>query len=270
MKKYEIIYVVVVYRNTEDLISLIQSINKFNSDFKIIVVNNYYDDESMKKCQKIALDKDCDFINVPNGGYGFGNNRGIEYANQNYDYNFIIISNPDIEIKKFNVDEITKFDNLVLGPIITTKMGKYQNPYWLFNNRTSEWLIYKGYLIKERIIVYLGIALNKVIREIFLKYFIKSNKKQFKVFALHGSFVIFSKKVIKKIGLPYDEEMFLFAEEAYLAHLLKRHGVISHLTKSIEVLHKEDGSMSVSDNNEKNEVRKSIMVYYPKVKKKEF
>lgn len=265
MKKYKIIYVVVVYKNTKDILALIQSIKKYNSDFKIIVVNNYFDDESLRKCQNIAYEGDCDFLSVPNGGYGFGNNRGIEYCNQNYDYDFIIISNPDIEIKKFEIDEIYKLNDSVIGPIITTKIGKHQNPYWLVNNKISEWLIYKGYLIKNKIIVYLGIALNKIIREGFLKYFLKSNNMKFKVFALHGSFVIFPKKVINLIGLPYDEEMFLFSEEAHLAHVFKKNGIISQITKSVEVLHKEDGSISVSDIDEKNESRKSVITYYEKL-----
>lgn len=41
-------------------------------------------------------------MNVENKGYSYGNNRGIEYCHNNYEYDYIIISNPDIIIKKFD------------------------------------------------------------------------------------------------------------------------------------------------------------------------
>lgn len=54
----------------------------------------------MNKCYSIAKKLGCSFINVENKGYGFGNNRGIEYANKYFDYEFLIVSDPNIIIKK--------------------------------------------------------------------------------------------------------------------------------------------------------------------------
>lgn len=265
MIKYQIIFIIVVYKNILDLKSLLSNIKKLHTDSKSIVVNNYFDDESMEACRKIALENNCDFLNVPNDGYGCGNNRGIAYANDNYDYDFLIVSNPDITIKKFNIDEILPLRDYIVGPIIKTKTGKDQNPYWVINNKFAEWLIYRGYLSKKRLIVYTGIAINKIIREVFMKRFLFSAKKHSKVFALHGSFVVFPKKVIDTIGKPYDEDMFLFAEEVHLAHLLDKHNIKSYITKSIEIIHKENGSIDLSNINETIERRKSIITYYEKL-----
>ena len=95
-----------------------------------------------------------------------------------------------------------------------------------------------------------------------------SNIKFQKVFAVHGSFLILPKKVLSKIGMPYDEDMFLFAEEAYLAHLLKKYNIDTYITKDISVIHYEDGSMSISSINEKDEIRKSVIKYYEKLNNK--
>jgi GT2 family glycosyltransferase len=264
MKKVQFVFVIVVYRNTEDLEELIESIDRFDIDNEKIIVNNYYDDNSMNECYSISKRFGCSFINVENKGYGFGNNRGIEYANKHFDYEFLIVSNPDIIIKKFDKNELLKLNGTVIGPIIKTPKMKSQNPYWYLNNRVCEWMIYQGYKHKSKIMLYSGIAINKVIRELFLLIFRKSKKKYSKVFALHGSFVIFSYDVLKKIGMPYDEEMFLFAEEAHLAHMLSRNNINSYITKGVEVIHKEDGSMTISNINEKTELRKSVLTYYTK------
>lgn len=265
MKKTKYVFVVVVYRNTQDLQEIISSIHSLNIDEEIIIVNNYYDDESMNRCYKSAYENNCRFLNVENRGYGYGNNRGIEYANKNFEYEFLIVSNPDILIEKFDEQALSKLKGAVVGPIIKTMSQKSQNPYWYLKNPISELLIYKGYLYKSNFVFYLGILINKLIRELFLLFLRISKKEQQKVFALHGSFVIFSYDALEKIGLPYDEEMFLFAEEAHLAHLLNRKDIDSYITKGIEVIHKEDGSISLSKINEKSEARKSIITYYEKL-----
>ena len=77
-------------------------------------------------------------------------------------------------------------------------------------------------------------------------------KKSVKVYQLHGSFIIFTKALIDKFESLFDENMFLFAEESYLAYLLKNNNIPSYYFKSLYVIHKEDGSMKYrNDINEK-------------------
>ena len=76
---------------------------------------------------------------------------------------------------------------------------------------------------------------------------------------------MFPKSVFEKLGLIYDENMFLFSEEAYLAHLFANANIKTVLTKYIEILHKEDGSMKLSKIDEDGEGRKSIIYYYEKM-----
>jgi len=266
MKKYKYILVVLVYRNGEDLNAFFESVRKHIIDsFRIIVINSFFDNQSNKYIEDISKKNDCDFLKVDNKGYGAGNNRGIEFANQNYEYEFLIISNPDIEIKKFRHTILDNFNNSVIGPVILTKSNKNQNPYWYCDNHLTEYLMYKGFKKRHKNLIYLGIILNKIIREAFLLIFKASKMRYNRVFALHGSFVIFTSNVLKKIRLPYDEDMFLFAEEAYLAHLLSMNNLHSYITKDIEVYHKEDGSIKYSKINEGEEARKSVITYYEKL-----
>jgi len=73
--------------------------------------------------------------------------------------------------------------------------------------------------------------------------------------------------VIKNHRKLYDENMFLFAEEAYLAHVFEKEKINTILTKNILIFHKEDGSMKLSKINEDDELRKSVMYYYENMDK---
>ncbi|WP_061808971.1 glycosyltransferase family 2 protein [Rossellomorea vietnamensis] len=268
MTELRFVFVIVVYRNTSDIEELLLSIKSHKINAEVVIVNNYYDNDSLLRCSEIASKYEGHFINIENKGYGYGNNRGIEYSNKNLKYDYLIISNPDVIIKQFDTTYLSNQKDYVIGPLIKTISGKNQNPYWFVDNPIAEWFIFKGYKYKSRLILYSGIAINKFIREAFLLIFKLRKKRYTNVFALHGSFVIFSKNVLTKIGLPYDEDMFLFAEEAHLAHLLKRNNMKSVLTKDIEVLHKEDGSMSLANLNLSSELKKSVITYYTKLRKK--
>ena len=58
---------------------------------KVIVINAYYDDESLNKVREVAETNNCDFYNIENKGYSYGNNYGISRANENYNYEYVIV-----------------------------------------------------------------------------------------------------------------------------------------------------------------------------------
>ncbi|MEG1313267.1 MAG: glycosyltransferase family 2 protein [Bacilli bacterium] len=265
--KVKFVFCILIYRNTDDLVDCIKNISEKVKNFKVVIVNSHYDDKSMNMIKKIAENLQCDFIDVPNKGYGCGNNRGIEFINNNYEYDFLIISNPDILITKFEEKDIGEMKNCVIAPLITTIKGKSQNPYWYLHNGIGEFLIYSGMLKKNKFILFIAYAINKIIREIGLYFFMKSSKSCSRIYAAHGSFVIFSSDVISKFEDLYDEKMFLFAEEALLAYELDRRGICTFLCKDVQVIHKEDGSMNIAKINEVDEERKSIIYYYRKIRK---
>lgn len=258
-KKFNYIAVVLVYRNADDLEECILSMNNKLTSLKIIIVNAFYDEKSYNIIKKIAIENDCEFINIENKGYSYGNNVGIEFALKEYDFNYIIISNPDITIEKWS--EISN-DKKVIAPQIIAADGKRQNPMTALRNRFSEWLIYVGFKRNIMPIVWAGIGINKLVKTMYM--FMNRKKDSYRVYAAHGSFIIIAKEVIEKITPLYDEKMFLFAEENVLAKKLYDYNINTYYSNTIIINHKEDGSMSLSDISLGGELKKSNIYYYEK------
>lgn len=261
-KFYTTLFVILVYRNTDDIQEMIDSINRQTSDSKVIIVNSYYDDSTRDTFCKIAESNGCDFINVPNRGYGYGNNRGIELALQRYNFDILIVANPDMVIEQFSLKRVDVQKPLLICPLITAKSGKQQNPFWVIKSSFSEWLMFTGHKRNNRLLVFSGIAIHKIMREAFLIIFRSRRARTSKVYAAHGSFIIFTRRLLESIKLPFDENMFLFSEEMYLARRLRAKNINAYLTKDVRIFHKEDGSMNLSKIDESSESTKSYMYYY--------
>lgn len=147
---YDYVFVVLVYRNPDDLQMFIKNIESKFVNYKIVVVNSHYNDITDNNVRVLAEKNNCDFINIENKGYGYGNNVGIEYVNNKYEYQYIIIANPDTVVKRVDIKLIKKIDYGIIAPDIRTKNGKIQNPYWVIENRFAEWLIYIGFKYKKK------------------------------------------------------------------------------------------------------------------------
>lgn len=264
---YKYIFCILTYKNDCDLVECLNSINEKVKNYKIVIVNSFYDDVSMEKIQIIASRYNCDFYNIENKGYSFGNNYGIKNILINYDFEYVAVINPDILIDKFDDSLMDKYKNCVIAPMITTIKGKNQNPYWLIKNNLSEKLMYFGQKRKNLFLYFLGVVINKAIREIGIYFFFKSKKDIIEIYAAHGAFVFFQKEIFENIGLFYDENMFLFAEEAYIAHIFEKYNIKTYLIKNIKIIHKEDGSLNNSNIKINEELRKSTVYYYEKIKK---
>lgn len=260
------VFVIVTYRNVTDIKELVRSIENCVNDYKIIIVNNHYDDKTKDKLEQFANAKGIRFFDISNHGYGAGNNYGIEKAIELFNFRYIIISNPDILIKKFEDSYLLKGNcsKVIIGPEIVARSGKKQNPFWVFKNSFSEYLIYKGFKHNIWSIRFLGVAINKIIRGLF-NFVITKNRKHFKnVYAVHGSFLLISYDAVMMLQPIYDDNMFLFWEEALLAYKARKLGVDTFFTSSIKVQHKEDGSMDLAEISTNEEVRKSYIYYFEK------
>lgn len=261
MTFYKYIFSVVTYRSSEDLIDLLNSIGKYvKSSYRVIIVNNFYDDDSENEIKTISVRYDCDFISVPNMGYGTGNNIAIDYALKNYTFEYLIVSNPDIVIKRFDDNNLQKTCD-VIAPEIITVSGNKQNPMTVLDIPFANNLIYWGLKRKKKPLFIAGILVNKIIRMLARFIYIISPKKNHRIYMVHGSFLLLSYRVLKKLAPIYDEKIFLFAEENYLAIRFKRNGIKSWYTNYIQVLHKEDGSMKFRDDVNEQLRTSNIYVY---------
>lgn len=254
---YDFIFVVLVYRNTSDLLDFFASLKLERT--KVIVVNSFYDKESEQQFEQIAESNHADFLSVPNKGYGAGNNRGVEYALKHYDFKYLVISNADVEIKRQNLADLEKYGEGIFAPKIQTLSRKNQNPSCpfvpsLLTEKYKKWC-YFGNHRKLIWLYYMSSRLKKCMYYIFWKY------RRY-VFSAHGAYVMFSKNTAKNLFPFYLETMFLFNEEEHLGRLAKLHGVKTFYVPEIIIKHKEDGSMKIAGIHEFETLKQSFEVYY--------
>ena len=121
-KHFDIIFVVLVYRNTQDLKDFFAHFACENA--KVIVVESYFSESCSSEFKDIAKGNNADFISVPNKGYGAGNNTGCEYALKKYDFNYLVISNADIIIQHFDMSIIEEHKDSIIAPKILNLKGK--------------------------------------------------------------------------------------------------------------------------------------------------
>ncbi|MFD1772529.1 hypothetical protein [Paenibacillus rhizophilus] len=263
MTQVDIVFIVLTYRNSKDMVDFIESVQlKVSNSYKIIVVNSYFDEDSMREIENVAKNYYCDFINVPNQGYGAGNNVGIEYANNNYNYKFLAICNPDTEIIRFDYKSIQEYANYIIAPEIRTLDHKQQNPFRLINNKLLEYLKYIAFKKKKYKLLYIDIAINKILKVFFLQVNKFSKRKVYNIYSCHGSFLILGRNTIKRLGPLYNEKMFLFAEEDHLAQLARSKKVSIIMNSHVSILHKEDGSMNFLEGAIIDRVAESYIEYY--------
>lgn len=254
---YDIVFIVLVYRNVLDLKEFFGSNRIPNS--KTIVVNSFYDEDSDNRFRKIAELNDADYLSVPNRGYGAGNNRGCEYAMAHYQFKCLIISNADITIEKFSINILEKYPNCIIAPKLLTLKGKNQNPSSPFKpSKFGSYLQYQIYKYNFMHIVVLFYALSRIMKLVF--YVIKPFKKY--IFSAHGAFMIIPYNVLCMMGTLFNEEMFLFFEENHVGYLAEKKGTKTIYSNDIVVRHKEDGSVSLEYKNVFVPMRNSYMKLY--------
>ncbi len=254
---YKIIFVVLVYRNTNDLKDFFESNNI--PDSKTIVVNSFFDSESEAIFKEIAVLNNADFISVPNKGYGSGNNRGIEHALSNYDFDYLIVSNADVCIEKFDIDILKNYHDGIIAPKILTLNGKNQNPSSpfmpsIFREKIVNW-IYKN---NHKRLIYAYYAWSRLSKIVY--YSISTIRK--KIYSPHGAFFIMPYDILKRIAPIYNERMFLFFEEHHLGQLLKEKNIPVYYLPEIVIRHKEDGSVGFLSDSIFKLMRDSYMEYF--------
>ena len=259
MKHYKYIAIILVYRNEDDLKECVASFNRHVSDCKIIIVNSFFDEESNERIKNAAQQLGCDFLSVENKGYGAGNNAGIAYANQHYTFDYLIISNPDIVIQQFDDNQVNPQG--ITAPDITALSGKKQNPLLPWDTHYFYYFVYQGYKRNNKYFCLFGRALNRLSRELFLLWS-WNRTTPCNIYGAHGSFLIISQDALAKLLPLYDEHIFLLCEELVLAKRAKEKGIVTYLTPQIKILHKEDGSVKLSNLSMRKIVAQSTIYYY--------
>lgn len=257
MLSFDIVFVVLVYRNENDLLDFFNHFHLANC--KVIVVNSFYDKASEDSIKEIAKRFDADFLSVPNKGYGAGNNNGCRYALDHYSFDYLVISNADIMIDKLELSDLKYYQNSIIAPQILNLSNKKQNPSVPFKpGRIIERFRYWIYTGNHSKLIWLYFAYSRLMK--LLYYSISGFRR--KIFSAHGAFVIFPQNVVQRLYPFYNEEMFLFNEEEHLARHALRNNINTFYAPEIIIRHKEDGSMNLANINEFEKLKQSYLVYY--------
>lgn len=235
--------IIVNYNDVDDTIRFVGQISKYKNIDKIVVVDNMSTTiGAFETLKKLENDKVKVLRSDKNGGYDYGNNLGIKYLeSQNEKYDYIIISNPDIEVTEkaishcLDVLEENK-DVAICAPRMFNKENK---PI-----RRSSWKIRTFWLDVVHSTRLLEVLFYKVLRG--GEYLEKDYEKEMlEVEAIAGAFFIIKYDILKKIGL-LDDKVFLFYEEDILAHKIKALGLKTISLNSEKFIHYESQTIGKS------------------------
>ncbi len=225
----EIAIIILNYNNCKDTIFCIESIFKSDyTNYKLIIVDNNSNDNSDAILSQYCIEKNIVFIQTGfNGGFSFGNNVGIKYAQKHFSAEYFWILNNDTEIPQ------NTLSNLVNYAQNHPKKGIIGASLYYFDNKN----ILQG--VGGKYNKWLGLSRHIGIFETATK---KYENPDFTFDYVIGASMFVNKNCLDTIGL-LPEEYFLFYEELDWAQKIKqsKHWELGYCSNAI-VYHKEGGS----------------------------
>lgn len=208
------------YNDAESIISLVERIYKYNCISNILVVDNGSTDDSLKQLKKRYWnDKKIIIIETgKNGGYGFGQNFGINYINEKLKSDYAVITSPGVFFSEKTIQTLLRFAKEKKAGIVSATQK--------INGKVSEnaaWKIptpFQWAFIESRL-------RSKIFKEYhYNKSFFYDNYSKVDC-VLGAMFLVDVKKFIDVGG--YDENMFLFGEETLLGFKMKKKGYSTYI-----------------------------------------
>jgi len=197
-----------------------------------------------------------------NGGYSYGNNFGVKYLEEKGEiYDYIIISNADIDIKKDAIYEclqVLESDSniAIVAPKMLNKNGEHI--------RRSSW--------KIRTFSLDVVHSTRLLELIFYKKFksgeySKEDYEQdlLEVEAISGAFFVIRYDIFKQVGM-FDENVFLFYEEDILAQKIRKLNKKIVSVNTVNFIHYESQTIGkvLSFHNKLQQMYKSKIYYQEK------
>ena len=240
MSNIEYVYILIL--NYNDFVKTIDCINSiFNSkykNYKIIIIDNNSSDDSKNNFTKWIEVNNYSSIqlieNSRNGGYAYGNNKGIEIASRNDDCKFIWVLNNDTLIDENALLELINYFDSKVMTIYGSKIINYNN---------SETESIGGIINKNNLK-----TINNLDKNINIDY-------------IPGVSLFFNKNIVSKIGL-FPEEYFMYYEDVdWCTKALKNNIKLMVAVNSL-VYHNRNKSNRIKIRSLYNRLRYCIK-YYP-------
>ena len=218
--------VILNYNDYKTTRIMLDNIKDYKSIDHIVVVDNNSTDSSYELLKEYESSKIEIIKTDDNKGYSYGNNAGCKYLIDKYNVDYIIISNPDIEVDnnviKTLKDTLDKDDSIkVLAPLID-ELG-FVKRGWMLPTYYNEVITILN--TKQRFHKKYGLYDDD-----------HYNEKLSKVDVVSGCFFVIRSDVLKEIGF-FDEGTFLYYEENILGHKLKELNYDTYVMNTISVTH---------------------------------
>ena len=233
--------VTVCYKQKEHLRELIETLPVLDTALtvleEVIVVDNYGDCEAFPKMTGLPS---VVTIASENVGYLRGLGIGVQQALQR-DIDFVVLCNPDIKfMTPIENDVIQALENMwVVAPQIIDIDGKQQNPnriapfttfeLWIWDLMATKFYIYK-----------LMVRLKRFLKQVIVHWRGLTRQQLYvadgPIFLPHGSCMLMSAQLLKKAKF-FDEDIFLWGEEAVIAGLAREFGSGVCFVSSLRVEH---------------------------------
>ena len=226
------VYAAIVILNYNDYITtenLISQISDYRSIDLIVVVDNKSTDGSFDILKKLSSDKIHVIQTDHNGGYGYGNNYGVVYA-ERLGAKYVAISNPDVEFSE------KCFISLVNALEEDQKCSCVAPLSYTPNGSLSPAIAWKqpGAFIETMTMSVIMIRLLRKLTHYKLSSF--SNSNDVVVDIVPGSFLMVNTKLFIEAGM-YDEGVFLYCEEKILAARFRKINAITKLLLTESYIH---------------------------------
>lgn len=231
-----IAFLVLNYNDAKTTIELVDSVKEFNVIDHVLVVDNCSTDDSFQVLSKIKSEKVEVLSSTYNGGYGAGNNFGIDYLVIKYQPDYIVLANPDIIIEEKTICEMEKFldghkDYVAVAPFMCNSEGEIQkNTGWNLPSKID-------YVLS------MGVLYSIIKKPGIIKNIEKSKRSSIDVDAISGSLYMMDANAMKKYGM-YDENVFLYCEETILGFKFKSVGLKSAILTDCSYIHNHSISIS--------------------------
>jgi GT2 family glycosyltransferase len=246
-----IVIVVVEYNGYADVVRLLESADRLHGkqELNVIVVSNTVSEESriLLNNLKSKYSYASFYHNPANSGYLGGINYGIGHALESSP-EWIVCCNADIVFidPNFirNLSEVdVPSDVMALAPMILTRNGHNQNPFWENRFTKIRWLFYRVYYCNY--FIYVLISLCNALRHRLkggrgVRIVSPLYEKAKTIYAPHGACFILNRKYFK--FYPFmDEAVFLWTEELVLAETIRNVKGSVWYAPELKVLHNDSG-----------------------------
>lgn len=245
--------VVLNYNDWKNTTQYINCVKEFACLDQIIIVDNASTDDSIKQLTNLQSKKVHLVKNEKNGGYGYGNNRGIDYATKQLGACHILISNPDIEVEEAVIKKliaIVEQDPTIalVGPVVE-ECGTL-NRGWKLVSPMDE--------------VRMNFPFRKKYRTLDQYEESHYQTRLTEVDVISGCFFLMNGATRQEYG-TFDEQVFLYYEEAIMSKRIQKLGQKIVVATDCKIKHNHSVSVDSAMNKAKKfKILKQSQRYYEK------